>query len=61
MSCKSFGVANLKYKEFKTTIEHFYQAHDSYHAAINDDYEIMDSQEYFDMERMRINNFFCER
>ena len=49
----------MKYEEFKTTVENFYHAHESYHAAINDEYEMMDSQEYFETEKMRIDNFFA--
>ena len=59
MRCESYGDANLKYEEFKTTVENFYHAHESYHAAINDEYEMMDSQEYFETEKMRIDNFFA--
>ncbi len=57
MRCESFGDANLKCEEFKNTVEDFYCAHESYHSTISDDYEIMDSQEYFETEKKRIDNF----
>ena len=50
MRCESFGDANLK-------CEDFYRAHESYHSARNDDYEIVDSEEYFETEKKRIDNF----
>ena len=48
--------ANLKYEEFKTTVKLSCSRKLSC-CAINEDYEIMDSQEHFETEKMRIDNF----
>ena len=57
MSCESLGDARLKFKEFEDTVKNFYQAYTKYHDAINDEYDITDSQEYLATEQMRIDNF----
>jgi hypothetical protein len=57
LRCESYEDTNVKYEEFKSTVRNFYHAHESHHAAINDENEMTDSQEYFESEKMRIS---CE-
>ena len=44
-------------QEFEEITANFRDAHNAYHATLNDDFEIQDSQEYFECENRRIVNF----
>ena len=44
-------------KRIEDTTKSFYYAHEKYQALISDEYEIIDSQEYLETEKMRIDNF----
>ena len=57
MSCQSLNDARIKTKEFADVVNNFYTAHSVYHAMIVDEYDIIDSDEYFQTERKRIENF----
>ena len=55
---KSVVDAHMKLKEFVDVAEDFYAAHSRYHSAIcNDEYDVVDSEEYLMTERKRIANF----
>ena len=47
----------MKIKEFEDTAKNFYYAHEKYQAVIRNEYDIIDSQEYLETEKMRIDNF----
>ena len=44
-------------QEFEEVATNFQDAHSAYHATLDDDFEIQDSQEYFDCKNQRIVNF----
>ena len=46
-----------KPKEFLETATHFRGVHSAYHASLDDEFEIQDSNDYFDSEARRIENF----
>ncbi|XP_068716993.1 uncharacterized protein [Montipora capricornis] len=44
-------------QEFEEIAKNFRDAHNAYHATLEDDFEIQDSQEYFECENQQIVNF----
>ena len=46
-----------KAKEFLEAATHFRGVHSAYHASLDDEFEIQDSNDYFDSEDRRIENF----
>ena len=44
-------------QEFKEIATNFWDTHNAYHATLDDDFEIQDSQEYFECENQGIVNF----
>ena len=44
-------------QELEEIAMNFRDAHNAYHATLDDDFEIQDSQEYFECENQRIVNF----
>ena len=57
-SCRE-NIADVRAKaqEFEEIAANFREAHDNYHATLDDDFEIQDSHEYFECENQRIVNF----
>ena len=47
----------LKAKEFLETATHFWGVHSAYHTPLDDKFRIQDSNDYFDSEAQRIENF----
>ena len=56
-NCENVGDVRLKAQEFHNTANNFRDAHNAYHASLDDEFEIQDSQEYFECETQRIVNF----
>ena len=56
INCQSLDDARSKIKEFNDVANKFYSAHEAYHASIDNEYNIMDSDEYFQAEMKRIEN-----
>ena len=44
-------------QEFEEIATNFRDAHNAYHTTLDDDFEIQDSQEYFECKNQRIVNF----
>ena len=44
-------------QEFEEIATNFRDAHNAYHATLEDDFEIQDSQKYFECENQQIVNF----
>ena len=57
INCQSLDDARSKIKEFSDVANKFYGAHEAYHATIDNEYDIMDSDEYLQAEMKRIENF----
>ena len=49
--------AELKSCEFEEVVKKFNVAHAQYHGALNDEIDVVDSDEYFNIETQRIDNF----
>ncbi|CAB4045106.1 Hypothetical predicted protein, partial [Paramuricea clavata] len=49
--------ARIKAQEFKDVAVKFYLAHADYHVTIMDEYDLQDSEEYFQNETQRIEAF----
>ena len=56
-NCENVADVRLKAQEFHDTANNFRDAHNTYHASLDDEFEIQDSQEYFECETQRIVNF----
>ena len=56
-NCENVADVRLKAQEFHDTANNFRDAHNAYHASLDDEFEIQDSQEYFECETQRIVNF----
>ncbi len=46
MTCDNLIDARAKVKEFSDVVASFYTAHSNYHDAIDDEYDVIDSEEY---------------
>jgi len=56
-NCENVADVRLKAQEFHDTANNFRDAHNAYHASLDDEFEIQDSQEHFECETQRIVNF----
>lgn len=56
-NCDDIADVRLKVQEFHETATIFCDAHNAYHASLDDEFEIQDSHEYFECENQRIVNF----
>ena len=56
-NCDDIADVRLKAQEFHKTATIFRDAHNAYHASLDDEFEIQDSHEYFECENQRIVNF----
>lgn len=57
MTQRDIVEAQEKMAEFDDVGTKFYVAHSKYHSVIQDEDDMVDSEEYFDKERKRIENF----
>lgn len=57
LSLQDVNEARIKAQEFDDVIAIFYAAHDAYHATINNEHELEESDEYLEIETRRIQNF----
>ncbi len=57
MSTTDISEARAKAEEFYNAMDNFYKVHADYHALIEDEYELQDSEEYLLTETQRIDNF----
>ncbi len=57
MTCDNLIDARAKVKEFSDVVASFYTAHSNYHDAVDDEYDVIDSEEYLQTEKKRIENF----
>ena len=55
--CKNVADVRKGGQEFEEIATNFRDTHSGYHATLHDDFEIQDSQEYFECENQRIVNF----
>ena len=56
-NCENIAEVRKGAQEFEEIATNFRDAHNEYHATLDDDFEIQDSQEYFECENQRILNF----
>lgn len=55
-NCDDIADVRLKAQEFHETATIFRDAHNAYHASLDDEFEIQDSHEYFECENQRIES-----